>query len=412
MRRSEGRRKVLIVRRYVPHYRVAFYEILRNDLRDRGIDLTVVYSDPEAGTERDGATTELAWGRRADSVVLHVRGKELWWQPVLNLARQADLVVVEQATRLLVNYPLLAWQSVGGPKLAFWGHGRDFQSRNRGSAGERLKRAVSLLPHWWFAYNELSADIVQGLGYPPARITSIDNAIDTRALVAARTAITDEDRRLVRDELGLSGRHVGIYCGGLYDDKRVPVLLAAARQIREALPDFELVVIGDGSDAGLVRDAAARHPWIHHLGYVFGSERVRYFAVADVFLLPGLVGLAVLDSFALGVPLVTSAAGMHSPEIAYLEDGVNGLLVEDGGDAGVYAKVVVELLLDRQRLAKLREGCLASASRYTIENMAQRFAEGVQQALDASPRAEAAARYRRWGGWRTRARTKRGLLRR
>jgi L-malate glycosyltransferase len=38
-------------------------------------------------------------------------------------------------------------------------------------------------------------------------------------------------------------------------------------------------------------------------------------------LMPGLVGLAVLDAFADGIPRVTTVIEYHSPEIEYLVPG-------------------------------------------------------------------------------------------
>jgi hypothetical protein len=48
---------------------------------------------------------------------------EAVWQPVLSATRKADLVIVDQASRLLVNYVLLARQRFGGPSIALWGMG-------------------------------------------------------------------------------------------------------------------------------------------------------------------------------------------------------------------------------------------------------------------------------------------------
>jgi glycosyltransferase involved in cell wall biosynthesis len=97
--------------------------------------------------------------------------------------------------------------------------------------------------------------------------------------------------------------------------------------------------------------------------------------------MPGLVGLVVVDSFALGVPLVTTDYPFHSPEIDYLKDGENGSIVHCGDDAAPYANAVVELLRKPERIAVLKDGAVRSAEQHTIETMATSFADGVMRCL-------------------------------
>jgi glycosyltransferase involved in cell wall biosynthesis len=101
--------------------------------------------------------------------------------------------------------------------------------------------------------------------------------------------------------------------------------------------------------------------------------------VADVVFNPGAVGLHVLDSFCAGVPMVTTGEARHGPEIAYLKHDVNGLIV--AGDASRYADAVIGLLQDPAMMARLRSAALADAQRYTLDNMVERFADGIERCL-------------------------------
>jgi glycosyltransferase involved in cell wall biosynthesis len=107
-----------------------------------------------------------------------------------------------------------------------------------------------------------------------------------------------------------------------------------------------------------------------------------FFRLARVFLNPGLVGLGILDCFAAGLPFVTSPDAKHSPEIAYLDDGVNGMFVKGGPKE--YASAVSQLLKDDAKLQKLRSGALMSSQRYTVENMVQNVASGILSCLEIS----------------------------
>jgi glycosyltransferase involved in cell wall biosynthesis len=366
-------------------YRVPFYEQLRRRLDEAGVDLVVVHGDPVGAEARKGDTVDLPWARKVTNRGLRVGGGELVWQPARDLTGQVDLVIVEQASKYLLNYLLLLAQARGRVKVAFWGHGRSFKQGTASPLGEAVKRLVTRRAHWAFAYNDLAASAFEDAGFPRERITVVQNAIDTRELQQLRGEITAEQLAVTRRQTGLSGEHVGLYCGAIYPAKRPEFLVAAAEHIRAAVGDFELVVVGAGASSDVLLRAAGRHPWIHCVGPKFGHDKVAYFALSRAFLLPGWVGLAVLDSFALEVPLVASGSVPHSPEIDYLRDGENGLLVADGGDPARYAEAVVRLLTDDALHQRLRAGCRAAREVYTIEEMAQRFAQGIVRALASSP---------------------------
>jgi glycosyltransferase involved in cell wall biosynthesis len=376
----KGTRRVAVIYRSVPQYRRQFYEMLRSELGKDPIDLQLIYGQPGSQDAAKKDTVDLDWAERIENRIVRVGGRELYWQPCLSLLRGADLVIVEQASKLLVNYVLQARYLVGGARFALWGHGKSF-FYDASWFGECLKRCASTRVHWWFAYNAKSAAVVRSLGFPVERTTVTQNAIDTRGLVAAARMVDPSALRALAAELQLAGRNVCIYAGAMYRDKRLSFLLDACDLIRRSVPDFEMIFMGAGIDAALVRQAAIRHSWIKYIGPKFDHEKVPYFLLSKLFLLPGVVGLAVLDAFALGVPLVTTAVAGHGPEIEYLDDERNGIIVQEANSPEAYAGAVTALLKDEERRRTLVAGCHAAADIYTVENMVERFANGVRQAL-------------------------------
>jgi glycosyltransferase involved in cell wall biosynthesis len=157
--------------------------------------------------------------------------------------------------------------------------------------------------------------------------------------------------------------------------------LETLQLIRQQVPDFEMIFIGGGEDMHLVQQAAAQYPWIHYVGPKFDREKVPYYAVSKVFLMPGLIGLGILDTFAMETPLITTDVPIHSPEIEYLENGVNGVMVSNPENPLTYAKAVVHLLQNEIERQKLVNGCRLARERYTLDNMVERFADGVTLAL-------------------------------
>jgi glycosyltransferase involved in cell wall biosynthesis len=249
---------------------------------------------------------------------------------------------------------------------------------------ERLKRWFSVRVDWWFAYNALSARLVEALGFPKEKITPVMNSTDTVALRKKHLEIKSEGIDRVRAALGIGPGPVGLFLGRLYFNKRVDFTLRAAMEIRKRVPTFELIVIGDGEDRGMVVDAAARNSWIHYPGPKGDTEKVPYMAVADVLLNPGVVGLVINDAMAMGLPTLTTDFPTHSPEIDYLEDGVTGLISRPWQDLPPYVEMAVALLSEPDRLSIMKETSRAAGEAFSAETMAGNFAGGILPALEST----------------------------
>jgi glycosyltransferase involved in cell wall biosynthesis len=367
-------RNVLIIQEHLPHYRVPFFNLLFKELAARGISLRLVFSPQSKESLIAGS---IPW---AEPVPICWLGP-IGFQNIFSMAKHADLIAMPQEVKYASLSILLAMRPIGRWKIALWGHGKNFQALHPNSIVERYKRFLSRRVDWWFAYNHLSVQIVKNLGFPSDKITNVMNSIDTSALLQARDAISPTQQSNLRKELGLFSKNVGIYSGGLYAQKRIPFLLDACVEIRKLVPDFEMIVIGKGPDVSLIKHFAHQHAWLHYVGPKDDHAKVPFFSIAKVFLMPGLVGLAVLDSFALGVPLVTTAYPYHSPEIDYLKNDSNGYIVSDWENPREYAMFVASLLADEYSQLRVIENGRRDLSNYSVEKMSHRFAQGIIQSL-------------------------------
>lgn len=366
--------KVLIVQEHLPHYRQRFFELLHANLAKRGIALQLAYSPKTAATLLAGS---LPW---ATPVPVRRWGK-FAWQNVRSMGAGADLVVVQQESKYIANYLLGLDSLLSRKKLAYWGHGKNFQDEHASIIGEHLKQFFSKFCDWWFAYNDLSMDIVGAQGFPRERITSVQNSIDMENIRRVSNSIPPAKLEDLRHDLCIRGDNIAIFTGGLYAEKRLPFLMQSCKHVRSIIPDFELIIIGRGPEEALIRQESEKNPWIHFVGPKDDVEKVPYWMLSKVLLMPGLVGLVVLDSFVLGVPMITTNYPYHSPEISYLSDGKNGIIVKPWTDPVIYADSIIGLLKSPDRIHSLRENALAASNRYSSQIMADNFASGIGKAL-------------------------------
>lgn len=367
--------RVAIVQRRLTHYRQSLFECLRSQLAGQGIALDVLAGSGTELEDKKNDKGNLAW-----AIPLSTRywlDGRLCWQSFGQRLEGMDLVIVTQENKLLQNHLLML--KPRRFKLAFWGHGANLQSDNPNGLRERFKRWTTNRVDWWFAYTQMSADLVKQAGFPSDRITVLNNAVDTSELQRQRQSVTPEETHALREALGFGAGPLAVFVGSLYADKRLDFLFAAAEAIHRELADFQLLIVGEGPEREKVKAWCAARPWARWAGAQFGRDKAVHLSLSQIMLNPGLVGLGILDSFVCEIPMLTTDCGRHGPEIAYLENGINGLMTAD--DLPSYVDTCVRLLRDPSARDGLRAGCAASASKYTVENMARRFADGVTQAL-------------------------------
>lgn len=373
--------RVVVTQHRLLHYRQAFFERLRRACADRGIELRLVHGQASPFEALKNDTVSLPWADAVRNRFLRIGSVDLVWQPYPTTLRDADLVVLMQENRLLSNYPwLLRWRARDGQRLAYWGHGRNLQSSAPEGLRERWKRWFVNRVDWWFAYTEATRAILSADGFPAEHITVLDNAIDNEQFVRDLAAVDPTRLQACREHLGCrADSPVGLYCGSLYPDKRLDLLITAADRVHAQHDDFRLIVIGDGPSRPLINEAARSRPWLHALGVLRGVDKAAWFRVANAYLSPGAVGLHVLDAFCAGIPMITTKDARHGPEIAYLKSDHNGFVVD--ADAKAVADTYLALLNNPSLLNRIRSAAARDAQRYTLDNMVSSFVDGVERCV-------------------------------
>ena len=171
------------------------------------------------------------------------------------------------------------------------------------------------------------------------------NTIDVEGLRKVGEEISEQQRMVLRHKLGLEGKRVLLFSGRLYAEKEVEFLLRAFAILKKIYPTVGLLIIGGGEERinleRLARQLDLRDA--HFLGEIVDpKETAAYFSLADLMVIPGLVGLAIVHGFAYGLPLITTKHGFHSPEIEYLSDK-NGVITRH--DISHYAEAMASLFL-------------------------------------------------------------------
>ncbi len=139
------------------------------------------------------------------------------------------------------------------------------------------------------------------------------------------------------------------YVGRLTPEKNVRFFARLERELlAKGSPDFRIVLIGEGSEEGWLRENM-RHAEFR--GWLTGERLSREFANMDAFVFPSetdTFGLAVLEAMASGVPAIVAARGGPAHTV---EDGKSGYVAHRFDE---FALLLTFLMTDAELHGRMR----------------------------------------------------------
>ena len=194
-----------------------------------------------------------------------------------------------------------------------------------------------------------------GQAYPRARTLGIPNWL-TWPLPKGNGSATALAAR--------PGRRTFVTCGRFDKLKGFSRLIALFGELKDRLPDWDLVIVGDGEDRALLEaqvDQAKLRDRVFFPGWVADMESV--FRSGDLFVFPSVsegFALVLVEAMACGLPCVSYDCKVGPAEI--IRDGFDGVLVPVG-DETVFSAAMLRLAMDDPERRRLAENCPAIRER-------------------------------------------------
>lgn len=166
-------------------------------------------------------------------------------------------------------------------------------------------------------FSRLQGNLLKHIGVSPNKIEIIPNAVDTEVLSPGPS----EFRKKFPNKLIIT------YMGRIAPEKGLDDLLKVFKQL--ALPDTELIMMGDGSQKQLLQSRYSEVPHITWTGFLGPEERLDVLRGSDIFVLPSQVeglSIALLEAMATGLACVATDVGADGE---VLEKGA-GIVIHPG----------------------------------------------------------------------------------
>ena len=179
---------------------------------------------------------------------------------------------------------------------------------------------------------------------------------------------------------------IGIFIGRLGQEKNIVFLLDAVKDLKEKLPNFKFLLVGDGPDFDLYKDIIKEYnieDRVIMTGKVPWEEVPYYYHLADIFLTASHTetqGLTVIEAMASGsVPVCIKDESFENAII----DKVDGMLFETKKECN---EIITKLYNDRELVKKLSlQGIKDSdkfSSKYFAESVLEVYNEAIEKKLE------------------------------
>ena len=350
---------VLLISNKVLHYRVSVYNYLHRRFREHGWDFKVVshaiQTENKLQLEFEFHEVEFKFSKYRRLI------KKL----------KPDVVIFHLHLKYPIFWLLIHWLKLKAVPIIHWTKGANLD-RPESSLRYQMFNHAHRLSDALLLYSAQQTDCIKP-GYRH-RIFAANNTVnfedypevpETKEQIKAEFKIPFEKMVLFSGTMGVDGER-----------KKVDHLIEVFRDHDRS--DVGLVLVGGGMSAD--RQAKLNAKNTRYLGQVHDPKNLqisKLFKAADIFVVPGHVGLGLNQAFYWGLPVVTED-GRHPPEIQYLKSGRNGFMVRENDLAELKEKML--FLLDNEKVRSefsrhAREDIRREAS---IEGMFQSFRKAVE----------------------------------
>jgi glycosyltransferase involved in cell wall biosynthesis len=330
--------KLAIVRNAMAPYVHPLFEMLSHHL-----DLIVYYYSGESS----GIKWDL-WPRNYDYRYKTLPGislKTSIGDQNLNLSIITELILNKPHVLILEDYTSpTTWFALAIAKLLkipliYWTEGVKEHKSVLGAITRPLRILFVKKSNAVVVPGRLSKNHVISLGANAEKVFIAPNAIDNELFIklSRRYQLRKEE---LKGQLELKGKVVILYVGRLVEEKGVRSLLEAYGKLKSEINGITLVIVGYGKLYNALQKLCRTKKIddVIFTGAVVDYKQViRYYSMADVFVLPTLGdvwGFVINEAMACGLPIISTKACQAAMEM--VQPNRNGLIVNEAEEEELY----------------------------------------------------------------------------
>jgi glycosyltransferase involved in cell wall biosynthesis len=313
-------KKVLLVSNRVLHYRVSVYNYFSDNFHKHGWKFLI-----RSDSIQLGGSVEPAF----DFKVIPF---DFWRYRDEIETIKPDVVILFLHLKNFIFWPLVHWLRYKKIPVIFWTKGLNLEQPNR-----ILSRLLYHYTHGICDGILLYTDRMIKYVWERHRykVLPANNTVNYHGYPDIKESVAD-----IKMEFNIPFKKVVLFAGNMGlrgERKKVEHLVRIFREIDNS--EYGLIIVGSGMPDEVRAMVNEKNTII--FGEVQDPQNIKIsklFRCADIFCIPGHLGLGVNQAFYWRLPVVTEK-GNHPPEFQYLKDGRNGFVVEENDLRGLRDKL-------------------------------------------------------------------------
>jgi glycosyltransferase involved in cell wall biosynthesis len=224
-------------------------------------------------------------------------------------------------------------------------------------------------------------DILMARGIDGGKIVVVTNGIDTRQFLPGPAP------EELRHRLALQNKSVVSYIGTVGMAHGLQLILDAAHESLERLPDVQFVIVGSGAELNKLREQANHRDLrnVTFVGRVTHAEIVDYWHLSDITLVllkdtplfRTVIPSKIFEAMATGTPIITNVHG----ELQTILEPLDAAEIIAPDSLAALVDAIERLLKDPARRQQLSQAAIEGAKAYDRTALADRMIAALQRLM-------------------------------
>jgi len=371
--------KIFVLYRVIQHWRVPVFERIA-DISN--VDLKILHGPDFKGTKIVNSTGPINFdSKKLISYKVQKQSSNgiiaMPFSPFLFFYlcfRQPDVIITEGASNFLNAIQGFAYCKLFGKKYIWWSLGKLLKREYDVSRKkiDRIVRYIETHSDAIISYSTIGKRYFLAIGVPEEKIFVAVNVVDTASKLRALKQI---DTNAVYREFHQKSSFNVLFVGALNKEKNIEMLIKAFARFAVAHNDVWLNIVGGGNYSDNLK-ALAGELGLSNITFtgnmIQGVEN--YFIGSDVFVLPGLGGLAISEAMTYGLPVIASIGDGCEGDLV---DASNGFLDPELNEDSL-VEYLNKLYNDRELLQSFKENARSKIEeKYNVENYVKQISNAI-----------------------------------
>jgi len=299
-------------------YRIPFYNLLNSRLKEMDYKLVIWFYTIQDEIDRNSMKFEYIDGGTIPMNMIHYKHiiKDEKIDKVINFLNPSQ-------PSYLFYIKMLSYSLINKVELIYYGHGINLEKQD-----SIISNQLYNLLHFFYKSIIL---------YTPNERRFLWKAHHKKSYVAYNTLCLDGyeklsklDKKEIKRDLGFGSDDVIVlFSGRIQERKKLNILLDIFDKLKLLnINNIKFLVVGPGMTEEY-KERVRRNSLIVSLGPIYDKDKMsKVFYASDMFCIPGHIGLGLIEAMYWAIPVITMNV-KHAPEIYYLEDSINGYIVDN-----------------------------------------------------------------------------------